>query len=314
MNVNLTSSQIIKQKAQELGFAFVGIAKAEMMDEEARHLDNWLNQNRHGEMSYLSNYFDKRVDPTKLMPGAKSVISLMYNYYTDDTQADEEAPKISKYAYGKDYHHLLKHKLKTLLVFIQENIGEVHGRCFVDSAPVLERDWAKRSGVGWIGKNTMLINPKAGSYFFLAELIVDLKLDYDHPIKDFCGTCTKCIDACPTEAIDPEGYIMDGSKCISYLTIEYKDKLPIDYKDKMGNWMFGCDICQEVCPWNRFSKEHSEPHFKPHDDLLSMTKDDWLDISEDVFRDIFRKSAVKRAKFEGLKRNIKFLKLDTSYE
>lgn len=302
-------SEKIRQEAYRLGFGFVGIAKAEQMDEEARRLESWLNQGAHGTMSYMANHFDKRIDPRKLVEGAKSVISLTYNYFTDKKQEDTEAPKLSKYAYGKDYHYIVKDRLKSLLNFISSEIGEVNGRAFVDSAPVLERDWAKRSGTGWIGKNTMLINPKAGSYFFLAELIIDLELVYDNPIKDYCGTCRRCIDACPTQAISPNGYIMDGSKCISYLTIELKDEaIPPQYKDQMAGWMFGCDICQEVCPWNRFSKEHQETEFEPHHDILNMTKQEWEEITQEVFNEIFKKSAVKRAKFEGLKRNIMFLK------
>jgi len=301
-------TSLIRTEAQRLGFDFVGIAKAAFMDEEARRLEKWLNQDYHGQMSYMANHFDKRVDPTKLVPGAKSVISLVYNYYTAEDQEDPTAPKISKYAYGKDYHFVIKDKLKTLLSFIRAEIGEVDGRCFVDSAPVLERDWAKRSGVGGIGKNTMLIHPKQGSYFFLAELIIDLELISDHPIKDYCGTCTRCIDACPTNAISPQGYLMDGSKCISYFTIELKEAIPEEYQNKFENWMFGCDICQEVCPWNRFSKKHQEPAFEPHPDLLKLSKNDWEELTEEVFREVFRKSAVKRTKFKGLQRNINFLK------
>ena len=298
----------IRNEAYRLGFEFVGIAKAEQMDEEARHLESWLNQGFQGKMSYMANHFDKRIDPRKLVDGAKSVISLTYNYFTNEKQEDSEAPKIAKYAYGKDYHYVVKDKLKQLLFFIEKEIGEVQGRAFVDSAPVLERDWAKRSGVGWVGKNTLLINPKAGSYFFLAELILDLDLIYDNPMKDYCGRCRKCIDACPTEAISPNGYFMDGSKCISYLTIELKDEfIPPQYKDQMEGWMFGCDICQEVCPWNRFSKPHSEPQFEPHPHLTTMTKAEWTEITEDIFNEIFKKSAVKRTKYEGLKRNIAFL-------
>ena len=278
------------------------------MDEEAKRLEKWLNQNMHGKMHYMENHFEKRIDPTKLVPGAKSVISLTYNYDTSKQQKDSTAPKISKYAYGKDYHFVIKRKLKSLLQFMNETIGEVNGRCFVDSAPVLERDWAKRSGVGWVGKNTMLINPKQGSYFFLAELIIDLELESDHPIKDYCGTCRRCIDACPTQAISENGYILDGSKCISYFTIELKEAIPEEFAGKFENWMFGCDICQEVCPWNRFSKPHQEPEFEPHERLLEMSKKEWEELTEDVFKEIFRKSAVKRTKFEGLKRNINFLK------
>jgi len=300
-------TQLIRDEAQRLGFSFIGFARAQRLDEEARRLEAWLHKGYHGEMHYMANHFDKRVDPRLLVDGAKSVVSLMYNYYTPQTQNDTEAPKISLYAYGEDYHFVLKRKLKSLLAFIRETVGEVNGRCFVDSAPVLERDWARRSGIGWAGKHTLLINPRAGSYFFLAELILDLELTYDHPIKDYCGTCTRCIDACPTKAISPQGYVVDGSKCISYLTIELKNELPKDYQDKMDNWMFGCDVCQEVCPWNRFSKPHREPAFEPHPDLLYMTKSDWEDITEEVFNAIFRHSAVKRTKFKGLKRNLVFL-------
>ena len=305
-NLELHTRQI-KDEAQRLGFEFVAVAKAEFMEEEAQRLQDWLDQDRHGKMQYMENYFDKRTDPTRLVEGAKSVISLMYNYYTAKEQSDSESPKISKYAYGKDYHFVIKSKLKDLLAFIRDLVGAVNGRCFVDSAPVLERDWAKRSGNGWIGKNTLLIHPKRGSYFFLAELILDLELNYDGPMKDYCGRCTRCIDACPTDAISPEGYILDGSKCISYLTIELKEAIPESFKGKFENWAFGCDICQEVCPWNRFARPHHEPEFEPHPDLLEMSKREWQEITEEVFRKVFRKSAVKRTKFTGLKRNIAFL-------
>jgi len=304
-----TYTQIIRQEALDLGFSHIGIAKAEQMDEEARRLEAWLNQGHHGKMSYMANHFDKRIDPRKLVEGAKSVISLTYNYHNETEQTDPEAPKISQYAYGKDYHFVVKNKLKSLLAYIREEVGEVNGRCFVDSAPVLERDWAKRSGVGWVGKHTLLIHPKVGSYFFLAELIIDLDLTTDNPMRDHCGTCTRCIEACPTEAISPEGYVMDGSKCISYLTIELKDAIPTEFEDKMEGWMFGCDICQQVCPWNRFARPHNEPEFEPHPDLLDMTKQDWVEITEEVFRKVFKKSAVKRTKYAGLKRNIDFLNL-----
>ncbi len=308
MNNSPAHTALIRAEALRLGFAFVGFAKATYMEEEARRLEAWLNQGMHGKMHYMANHFDKRVDPSRLVPGAKSVICLMYNYYTEKKQKDPDAPKISKYAYGKDYHFVLKDKLKALLHFIQENIGEVNGRCFVDTAPVLERDWARRAGIGWAGKNTLLIHPRAGSYFFLAELILDVELQEDHPIKDYCGTCTRCIDACPTEAISPQGYIVDGRKCISYLTIELKESIPLAFQGKMDNWMFGCDICQEVCPWNRFSKPHHEPDFEPDPALLDMKKQDWEDITVEVFQQLFKNSAVKRTKFEGLKRNIRFLK------
>lgn len=308
MEYRASHTDLIRAEALRLGFAFVGFAKAERMDEEGRRLEAWLNQGMHGQMGYMERHFEKRIDPRKLVPGARAVVSLMYNYYPEEVQQDEEAPKISRYAYGKDYHFVIKHKLKSLMQFIQEEIGEVEGRVFVDSAPVMERDWARRAGVGWVGKNSLLINPKVGSYYFLAELILDLELSYDHPIKDYCGTCRRCIDACPTEAISPEGYVVDGSKCISYFTIELKEAIPEDYRGKFENWMFGCDICQEVCPWNRFAQPHQEPEFEPHPDLLAMSKSDWEEITEEVFREVFRKSAVKRTKYAGLRRNIEFLK------
>ncbi|MBK9733676.1 MAG: tRNA epoxyqueuosine(34) reductase QueG [Saprospiraceae bacterium] len=306
MNVNQRSS-LIREKALQLGFFMCGFSKAGFMEDEARKLDSWLNLNYHGEMSYMANHFEKRVDPTLLVPGAKSVISLAYNYYNPTTQADQQAPKIAKYAYGKDYHKVVRKKLNILFEWIKLTFGAVSGRVFVDSAPVLERDWAKRSGLGWIGKNTLLINPKKGSYFFLAEIILDLKLQYDAPMIDYCGTCTNCIDACPTDAISPNGYFMDGSKCISYLTIELKTAIPESFRDKMGNWMFGCDICQQVCPWNRFSEAHTDENFIPKQELLSMTREEWKDISEPIFETIFEGSPVKRTKYDGLKRNIDFL-------
>ncbi len=256
----------------------------------------------------MANHFDKRIDPRKLVDGAKTVVSLLYNYHTEDTQQDPDAPKISKYAYGKDYHFIIKRKLKDLIQFINEQIGEVTGRCFVDSAPVMEREWAKKSGLGWVGKNTLIIHPKKGSYFFLAELIIDLELTYDGPIKDHCGTCTRCIDACPTDAIKEDGYWLDASKCISYLTIELKESIPQEFKGKMENWAFGCDICQEVCPWNRFSKAHQESEFDPHPELLQMSKNDWQEMTQEVFSKVFQKSAVKRTKYAGLMRNVNFLK------
>lgn len=301
-------SNFIKKEAYRLGFSFVGIAKARRLDEHADQLEEWLSRGYQGKMQYMENHFEKRLDPTQLVPGAKSVVTLMYNYYTDEKQEDETAPKIAKYAYGKDYHFVVKDKLRELLHLINEEIGAVSGRCFVDSAPVMERQWAAKSGLGWTGKNTLLIHPKAGSFFFLAELIIDLELKPDGPMKDYCGRCTRCIDACPTEAISPQGYLLDASKCISYLTIELKEAIPNDFKGKMDNWMFGCDVCQDVCPWNRFSKKHQEAAFEPHPDLLELNKQDWEEITEDVFRTIFKKSAVKRTKFKGLKRNIGFLK------
>lgn len=299
-------TNFIKSKSKDLGFDFCGISKAEFLEEEAKQLERWIKEDRHGEMYYMENHFEKRVDVRKLMPGAKSVISLLLNYYPEKKQEDETAPKISRYAYGQDYHFVIKKKLKELLKIVRNEIGEVYGRCFVDSAPVMDKSWAKKSGLGWIGKHTNLINKDQGSYFFIAELIVDLELEYDAPVKDYCGTCTKCIDACPTEAITAP-YEIDGSKCISYLTIELKNNIPNSFKGKMENWAFGCDVCQEVCPWNRFSKVHNQPLFNPHPDLLKMTSDDWHEITEDVFKEIFRKSAVKRTKYEGLKRNLRFI-------
>ncbi len=297
----------IKQKAQELGFFYCGISKAEFLEEEAPRLEAWLKQQRHGKMSYMENHFDKRLDPRLLVDGAKSVISLLLNYYTEEKQSDVTAPKISKYAYGEDYHDVIKEKLRQLLQYIETEIGEVSGRVFVDSAPVMDKAWAKKSGLGWIGKNSNLIHPKSGSFFFIAELIIDLELEADGPIKDYCGTCTKCIDACPTDAII-EPYVVDGSKCISYLTIELKDALlPTEFNGKMDNWAFGCDVCQDVCPWNRFSLLHNEPRFNPSKNLLQLSKSDWKDLSEEVFSELFKLSAIKRTKFDGLKRNITFL-------
>ncbi len=300
-------TRLIKSEAQRLGFFLTGIARAERLDEEARRLEAWLHGGYHGQMAYMENYFEQRVDPRRLVEGARSVISLAYNYYNPQKQSDPDAPQLSKYAYGEDYHYVIKRKLKSLLQFIREHIGEVNGRCFVDSAPVLERDWAKRAGTGWIGKNTLLIHPKAGSYFFLAELILDLELIYDQPLRDYCGTCTRCIDACPTQAIAPGGYWMDGSKCISYLTIELRQAIPEAFRGQMANWMFGCDICQEVCPWNRFARPHEEPAFLPPDHLLDMKRQEWIDLSEEVFQQLFRRSAVKRTGYRGLKRNILFV-------
>lgn len=297
----------IKERAKELGFLSVGISKAEYMEPEARRLEEWLHRGYHGQMSYMENHFDKRVDPTKLVPGAKTVISLSYNYYNPDTQSDPDAPKISMYAYGQDYHHVIKDRLRELVSDISDEIGEIEGRVFVDSAPVMERDWAQRSGLGWIGKHTLLLNKQRGSYFFLAEIISDLELDYDHPVSDHCGSCTRCIDACPTDAISAEAPIIDGSRCISYLTIELRDELPEEFRDKMEGWMYGCDICQQVCPWNRFSQPHSEPLFDPRDELMNKTKQEWQEITQEVFSRVFSKSAVKRTKFKGLKRNIEFL-------
>jgi epoxyqueuosine reductase len=299
----------IKKIATGLGFSYCGISKAEFLAEEAPRLEAWLKRNYQGKMSYLENHFDKRLDPTLLVPGAKSVISLIYNYYPEKDLAKEnpETFKIAKYAYGEDYHQVVKDKLKIFIERIREEIGEVQGRAFVDSAPVHERAWAKKSGLGWIGKNSLLLNRSMGSFFFLAELIIDLELEYDGPLKDYCGTCTACMDACPTNAI-PEPYVVDGSKCISYFTIELKEEIPSEVKGKFENWIFGCDICQDVCPWNSFSKPHNEGLFSPPPDLENMTRQEWFELTEEVFQKLFNKSAVQRTRYVGLKRNIDFLK------
>ncbi len=307
MSKKAVHAQSIKTEAKRLGFLSCGISKAEFLEEEAPRLESWLHQNKHGKMHYMENHFEKRLDPTLLVEGSKSVISLTYNYYTDKLQQDSNAPKISKYAYGLDYHYVIKDKLNQLLEFIKEEIGDVHGRAFVDSAPIMEKAWAKKSGLGWIGKNSNLITQKVGSFYFISELIVDLDLEVDHAVTDHCGSCTACIDACPTEAIT-EPFQVDGSKCISYFTIELKDNIPNEMKGKLDHWAFGCDVCQDVCPWNRFSKQHSEPLFNPTPELLSMTKNDWEEITQETFNKVFKKSAVKRTKYTGLKRNIKFLK------
>lgn len=299
-------SDFIKAVASKLGFSFCGIAKAEFLSEEAPRLEAWLKKGYQGKMGYLENYFDKRLDPTLLVPGAKSVISLLYNYFPEEDLAKEDGYKVAKYAYGEDYHFIVKDKLRLFMDEIRQNTGDVHGRAFVDSAPVMERAWAKKSGLGWVGKNSLLLNRQAGSFFFLAELIVDLDLEYDGPVKDYCGTCTACMDACPTDAIsDP--YVVDGSKCISYFTIELKEEIPSEMKGKFENWIFGCDICQDVCPWNRFSKPNQEKRFDPIPALASMSTGDWKDLTEEVFQKAFKNSPLKRSKFEGIKRNIKFL-------
>ena len=301
-----TYTKLIKTEAKRLGFMSCGIGKAGFLEDEAPRLEKWLKSNAHGEMQYMENHFDKRLDPTRLVEDSKSVVSLLLNYYPSEEQ-NENSYKISKYAYGQDYHHVIKSKLKQLHQFIETEIGEVSGRAFVDSAPVLDKAWAAKSGLGWIGKHSNLLTQKVGSFYFIAELIIDLELEYDHITTDHCGSCTACIDACPTQAIT-EPYVVDGSKCISYLTIELKNQIPTEFKSKMDDWMFGCDVCQDVCPWNRFSKPHQEPLFHPKPELLSMSKKDWEEITEDVFKKVFQKSAVKRTKLSGLQRNISFLK------
>ena len=304
-------SHLIKHEASQLGFSFCGISKAEFLKDEAPRLEEWLKRGYQGKMSYLENYFDKRMDPTLLVPGAKSVVSLLYNYSPKKDLARQGQYKVSKYAYGEDYHFVVKDKLKTLLDILQEKIGAINGRAFVDSAPVMERAWAQRSGLGWIGKNSLLLNREMGSFFFIAEMIIDLPLEYDHAVKDFCGTCTACLDACPTDAI-VEPYVVDGSKCISYYTIELKESIPTEVKGKFENWIFGCDICQDVCPWNSFSRPHSEDRFNPGEALTGFSKQDWREITNEVFTKVFGKSAVKRTKLEGLKRNIAFVDPDAT--
>ncbi|RKF05276.1 epoxyqueuosine reductase [Tenacibaculum lutimaris] len=307
MNQKLQYSNFIKEQAKRLGFLGCGIAKADFLEEEAPRLEKWLQNGYHGEMHYMENHFDKRLDPRLLVDGAKSVISLSYNYFPSEVQ-QEGSYKISKYAYGQDYHHIIKDKLRELLQLINDEIGEVSGRCFVDSAPVMERAWAQKSGLGWNGKHSLLIQKQQGSFFFLAELIIDLELEYDKPFKtDHCGSCTRCIDACPTQAILPNNTV-DGSKCISYLTIELKDAIPSEFKGEMQDWMFGCDVCQDVCPWNRFSQPHEESLFAPQENLLQMNKRDWQELTQETFSKVFKKSAVKRTKFSGLLRNIDFIK------
>ena len=306
MNNREKYSNFIKAESKRLGFLSCGISKATFLEEEAPRLEVWLNKNQHGEMKYMENHFDKRLNPTLLVDDAKSVISLLLIYYPSETQ-NADSYKISKYAYGQDYHFVIKEKLKELLYTIQTEIGEVSGRAFVDSAPVLDKVWAAKSGLGWIGKNSNLLTQQIGSFYFIAELVVDLDLDYDHATTDHCGTCTACIDSCPTEAIVAP-YVVDGSKCISYFTIELKESIPLEMKGKMDDWIFGCDVCQDVCPWNRFSKSHDEPLFNPNPELLSMTKKDWDEITEDTFKTVFKNSAVKRTKIKGLQRNIRFLK------
>jgi epoxyqueuosine reductase len=300
-------THLIKQWTRDLGFDHCGIARAQPLDEDARRLEAWLNKGMQGSMQYMENYFDLRIDPSRLVPGAKSVVTLLMNYFPASTQSTD-APQVAKYAYGRDYHEVIRGKLKSLLGLIREHIGEVGGRGFVDSAPVLERSWALRSGLGWIGKNGNLLNRQAGSFFFIATMIVDLELEYDTPFAgDYCGTCRKCIDACPTEAIK-DNKVVDGSKCISYFTIELKDMLiPDTMKGKFQDWLFGCDTCQDVCPWNRFSKPTTEAAFAPIPAILDFRTSDWEELTEESFKEIFRHSALKRTRFAGIQRNLRFI-------
>ncbi|REH00200.1 tRNA epoxyqueuosine(34) reductase QueG [Flavobacterium aquicola] len=305
INSKESYSKFIKSEAKRLGFLSCGISKAGFLEKEAPRLENWLNNNYNGQMAYMANHFDKRLDPTLLVDDAKSVVSLLLNYYPSETQ-NPDSYKISKYAYGQDYHFVIREKLNEFLFSIQQNIGEVSGRAFVDSAPVLDKAWAAKSGLGWIGKNSNLLTQKTGSFYFIAELIIDLDLEYDHAVTDHCGSCTACLDACPTQAIVAP-YVVDGSKCISYFTIELKDNIPMEMKGKFDDWAFGCDVCQDVCPWNRFSKPHDEPLLNANSELLSMSKKDWIEITEETFKKVFKDSPLKRSKFNGLQRNILFL-------
>ncbi len=305
-NAKKQHTTFIKKEAKRLGFLSCGISKAAFLEEEAPRLEKWLNQQMHGEMQYMENHFDKRLDPTKLVQDAKSVISLLFNYYPKEFQ-NSESYKISKYAYGTDYHFVIKNKLKQLLQSLKDEIGEIHGRVFVDSAPVLDKAWAAKSGLGWIGKHSNLLTQQVGSYYFIAELIIDLELQYDKPTTNHCGTCTACIDACPTQAII-KPYVVDANKCISYLTIELKEEIPNQYRNQLDDWMFGCDVCQDVCPWNRFSQAHNEPLLNSNNNLLEMTKKDWQELTQATFNKVFKNSAVKRTKYSGLKRNINFIK------
>lgn len=297
------NKELIRDEALRLGFSFFGVSKAEFLNDEAPRLERWLNAHMHGEMAYMANHFDRRLDPRLLVPGAKSVVSLLLNYFPTH-QPPEESPKISRYAYGEDYHTVIKDKLHLLMQFIREHIGEVDGRVFVDSAPVMDKVWAKKSGLGWMGKHTNLINKGHGSYYFIAELIIDLELTPDGPVTDHCGTCTACIDACPTEAIVAP-YVVDGSKCISYFTIELKKEIPAEYGQRLGDWIFGCDVCQEVCPWNRFSKPHQEPRFTANESLLALKRNDWLEMTEELFKVMAKHTPMSRPGLEGMKRNLR---------
>ncbi|MBX2978181.1 MAG: tRNA epoxyqueuosine(34) reductase QueG [Flavobacteriales bacterium] len=301
-------AQHIKAKAHELGFKACGIAQAGFLAAEAPRLEQWLKTGKHGSMGYMAENFDKRLDPRELVPGARSVISLAYNYFSEPRQTDPNAPKLSTYAYGRDYHKVVKKRLKPLLAFITEQYGQVSMRAFVDSAPVLEKAWAQRAGIGWVGKHTNVIRQGVGSFFFLCEIILDLALEPDAPATDHCGTCRRCIDACPTEAITPYG--VDGSRCISHLTIELKEAIPTEFSGQLQGWAFGCDICQQVCPWNRFSTPHQEPEFEPRPALMDLTADEWYGMSEVLFDELFHGSAVKRTKYTGLMRNLRFLRTD----
>lgn len=301
----LEISQYIKQEAKALGFLNCGISKARQLSEEADRLEKWLKDNKHGEMKYMENHFDKRLDPRLLLDDCKSVISLSYNYFPSKLQR-EDSYKISKYAYADDYHDIIRDKLNTFIDLLREKIGAFNAKAFVDSAPVLDKVWAKESGIGWIGKHSNLISKERGSFFFLAEILVDFNCAYDDPfVSDHCGTCTKCIDACPTDAI-VQPYVVDGSKCISYYTIELKNDFPVNLSESFQGWIFGCDVCQDVCPWNRFSLPHQEKQFEIYDEIAQFSKKDWEELEEEKFKILFKKSAIKRTKYKGLKRNIAY--------
>ncbi len=307
MTLKNSRTKIIKTEAEKLGFISCGISKAEFLEDHATNLEKWLKKKYNGKMSYMERNFDKRLDPTKLVHGSKSVISLSFNYYTKKKQIDPNSFKVSKYAFGNDYHFVVKNILNKLLSSLKDKIGDFNARVFVDSAPVMERAWAQKSGLGWVGKNTLMISKKKGSYFFLAEIICDLELDYDKPVMNHCGTCSACIDACPTNAII-KPYVLDSNKCISYLTIELKDSIPSQFENKMQDWIFGCDVCQDVCPWNKFSEENNHTLLQPSDKFLHMKKSDWIELTEETFKKVFKNSPIKRAKFNGLKKNISFIK------
>ena len=304
MNLKKKYSDFIKNKSIELGFISCGISKSGFLENEIGRFESWLKDNYHGQMSYMERNFDKRMDTTKLVAGSKSVISLLFNYYPSK-EINNDSFKISKYAYGKDYHFIIKDKLKSLLSSMRNEIGEIDGRVFVDSAPIMEKAWAKKSGLGWVGKNTNLISKKTGSFFFIAEIIVDLELEYDGEVTDHCGSCTTCLDACPTDALY-EPYKIDASKCISYFTIELKDQFPNDLKKDFNDWIFGCDICQDVCPWNKFSIPNKEPLLNPKNEINQYSKKDWLELTDEVFKVAFKKTPLERTKFKGLKRNIQY--------
>lgn len=303
----MIESLALKEYARSLGFLHIGISKAQRLDEQAHRLESWLTKQYHADMTYMERYFDQRIDPQMMMPGTKSIITLSFNYFQKPDESTDPNPHIARYAYGKDYHIVLKDKSKQLITWMQLNYGDIAARAFVDSAPVMEREWAQRSGISWNGKNTLSIHPREGSYFFLVCIFVDLDFVVDAPIADHCGTCRRCIDACPTDALHADGYLLDASKCISYLTIENKNEIPSEFTGKMNDWIFGCDICQEVCPWNRFAKQTNEPEFTKNTNLLSLSIDDWKAMDDIHFNAIAKNSPIKRTKLSGMKRNAIFL-------